>query len=406
MNNIDDFIKRLEELEGDCTSLLQQTNDSLDKILNSINNFSSDVEQISSTFEEMTHLEKEDYVFIVFCAVLQVCRQYFITDFKERLTDKEAAKEVKGKESKEKSDRNKKRYYCSTSKIISNPVPFDALEHDKKIHTGISGRNHRTKCLGHYPEFGYIFGTANIMTSTVTTKEGFANIQTYHVKTETLIRNYFYKKTGKIFSKSLNKDYIYSKANTSKMFEKCYSRIKDNPKEGIPALLAALAKEHEHLRSDERSIQSLPFPFLSFTPEISKSLQEYGFDYINIKTIGKQAAYSSLVNLITEVIYYAYHLGKQINSNKSLNKLVIDDLAKVRLRKIINVANVISTSTNFVSIVVGIFTNNLELVRKFDLGGGLVTFYNLSNSVDFMLRVKEEFIRNEIKIKNLENEII
>ena len=390
------LLSQMNCLEESFKALSDDVKNSYDRVLSSIENFSDDINRIDKEFEALTNLKREDYPFIIFCAGLQAFRQYFITDFKERLTDQQAAKEVKG-DKEEKSDRNKTRYYCSIEKIVTNPVPFDAFEHDDNIKTGISGSNHRTTCLGHYPELGYVFGTANILTSTITKKEGLANIQTYHVKTEAITRDYHYKKTGVTVSRTSNKDFIYSKAHTSKMFEHCYNRIKDNPKKGIPALIAAVAKEHEHLRSDEKSKQSLPFPFLSFTPEMAETLRDYGLDYINIKTIGKQAAYSYFVNLITEVIYYAYHIGKQLPNVYNVKDVKIDNTVKVRLRKIINVANVISTSTNLSVVIVGIFTGNLDLIRKLDIGGELVTTRNLSNSADFMIKVKEEYILSEMK---------
>ena len=389
------ILSQMNCLEEDFMALSEDVKNSYDRVISSIDNFSEDVKRIDKEFEDLTHLKREDYPFIIFCAGLQAFRQYFVTDFKERLTNQQAAKEVKG-DKEEKSDRNKTRYYCSIKKIVTNPVPFDAFEHDHNIETGISGSNHRTTCLGHYPELGYVFGTANIMTSTITKKEGLANIQTYHVKTEAITRDYHYKKTGVIVSRTFDKDFIYSKAHTSKMFEHCYNRIKANPKKGIPALIAALAKEHEHLRSDEKSTQSLPFPFLSFTPELAETLRDYGLDYINIKTISKQAAYSYFVNLITEILYYAYHIGKELPNVKNVKDVKIDNIVKVRLRKIINVANVISTSTNLAVVIVGIFTGNLDLIRKLDIGGELVTTRNLSNSADFMIKVKEEFILSEM----------
>lgn len=395
----EELLARMDAYEAGLQQSSSVINESCNRLLDSISTFRKNVEEIDAEFERLTSLQKEDIPFVVFCAGLQAVRQYYITDFKKRLSDQDAAKEVKGQK-KEESDRNKTRYYCSTENIIKNPVPFDAIEHDDKIRTGISGRNHRTKCLGHYPELGYIFGTANIMTSTITKKEGLANIQTYHVTTESITRQYTYKKTGETKTHTKDKDFINARAHTDKMFEHCYNRIKDNPRKGIPALLAALAKEHEHLRSDEKSKQSLPFPFLSFTPEIAESLREYGLDYINVKTVAKQAAYSCFVNLITEVLYYAYHVGKQIPNVKSASDIKINDLTKTRLKKIINVANVISTSTNLMAVIVGIFTSNLDLIRKWDVGGTFVTLHALSSSADYIIELKETYIKEQMKIKN------
>ena len=111
------ILEQMESLESDLTSIREETNNSFKRVIDSIEHFSKNVKDIDAKFEEMTHLKKEDYVFILFCAGLQACRQYFITDFKERLTDSEAAKEVKG-EKEEKSSRNKSRYYCSIKNMV------------------------------------------------------------------------------------------------------------------------------------------------------------------------------------------------------------------------------------------------------------------------------------------------
>lgn len=398
---MDDELKKMEEdlkrIESDLIKLDKQNNAKYSEIITSSKEFPRNIEKIEHEFEQLTGLQKEDYIFVLLCAGLQACRQYLFTDFNERLSDKEAAQEIKG-DKLEYSNRNKVRYYCSIDKIIANPVPFDAVEHKSNVKPGISGVNHRVKCLGHYPILGYVFGTANIMTSTVTIKEGIAQCKTYHVKTESIGQERFYKKTGKSKIYTMEKDYIYAKAHTGKMFNHCYERIKKNPKEGLLALVTALGKEHEHLRSDEKTKQSLPFPVLSFTPEIAEKLSEYGLDYINLKTVAKQASYSYLVNLVIEVIYYAYQIGKRAWNARNVKDIMqIDDMIRVRLKKILNVANVISTSTNLVVGIVGLITGNMNLIKKIDIGGEVVTLYSLASSADFMLQVKKEYVLSEIQ---------
>lgn len=390
------MIEDLNRIESDLINLDRQNDANYNSILTSSKEFASNIEKMEYEFEQLTGLQKEDYIFVLLCAGLQACRQYLITDFDERLSDKEAAKEVKG-DKLEYSNRNKMRYYCSIDNMIVNPVPFDAVEHKSNIKPGISGINHRVKCLGHYPILGYVFGTANIMTSTVTVKEGITQCKTYHVKTELIEQKRFYERTGKSKIYAMKKDYIYAKAHTKKMFNYCYERIKKNPKEGLLALVTALGKEHEHLRSDEKTKQSLPFPVLSFTPEIAEKLSEYGLDYINLKTVVKQTSYSYLVNLIIEVIYYAYQIGKNALNAKDAEEIMqIDDKVRVRLKKILNVANVISTSTNLIVGIVGLILGNIDLIKKIDIGGEFVTLHSLASSADYILQVKKEYILNEI----------
>ena len=52
------------------------------RLSESVSNFSGNLDAIDKQFEEITSLQKEDYIFIVFCAALQAYRQYFVTDFK------------------------------------------------------------------------------------------------------------------------------------------------------------------------------------------------------------------------------------------------------------------------------------------------------------------------------------
>lgn len=402
---LNEILKKLGSLKGDLYNLEENVSEQYKNVTKSVTNFKNDIDKIEKEFDELTKLHKEDYYFVFFCAALQAFRQYQITNFKERLSDKEAAKEVKGTNT-EKSDRNKTRYYCSITNMISNPVPFDAMEHNEKINTGISGANHRAKCLGHDPILGYIFGTANIMTSTLTVKEGLANVRTFHVKTATIEQTRFYKKTFETKNYHFQKDFIDAKADTGLMFEHCWNRIKENPRKGMVALLTALAKEHEHLRSDEKTKQSLPFPFLNLTPEITQYLGEYGFDYLNFKTIAKQSSYSYFINLITEILYYAYLIGKRTSlaNSKELDKekIQITNPEKVRLKKIINIANVIAVSTNLSTVFIGLLEGNLNLIRKFDIGGELVTLRSLVKSADFMIKVKEEYISENINKLNQE----
>ena len=389
----DELYAKFNSLSQEFEIELETSTQGLERLEHSVTNFSKNLNEIDQRFEELTKLKTEDYIFIVFCAAMQAYRQYFLTDFKPRLSDAEAARQVKG-DCEEMSSRDKRRYYCSLNNIVSNPVPFDTSQHADHISPGISGKNHRWKCLGHYPTLGYVFGTANIMTSTVTVKEGLMGIDTYHVSTEQIFKN------GPKRSYSYMGDIISSKAHTDKMFEHIYHRIKSNPEEGITALIMALAKEHEHLRSDEYSTQSLPFPILSFTPSISEELHNWGLDYINLKTVATQAGYSIVVNLITKILYLAYQTGKQLLNAKTINEVHLDSTIKTRCEKILNVANIIASSTNLASVLVGILTGNLNLLRKFDIGGEIITLVQLARSSKFINQLKYEYVKHEVESLN------
>jgi len=139
------------------------------------------IQNAYNKFEKYTKLSKEDDVWLITTTVMQTARQMLLNKLKNRLDDKEAAKKVKS--GKERSNRSKE-YYASIEEIYSNPVPFDTIQKEKDIwktpdDPKLSGFNHRYKTLGHDPILGLIFGTANIMTNTLT----LSNFKSYHVHT-------------------------------------------------------------------------------------------------------------------------------------------------------------------------------------------------------------------------------
>ena len=96
----------------------------------------------------------------------------------QRGDDKTAAKNTKG-HNVEHSNRVHRLYNPSINEIITNPVPFDAIYGGKDYGLGIGGGfTHRAKTIGHDPLLGWIFGTMNIATSTVTVSDG---LQSFHV---------------------------------------------------------------------------------------------------------------------------------------------------------------------------------------------------------------------------------
>ena len=83
-------------------------NEQLNSLQNLIRDWPSYSGNVQEEFNRLTGLQKEDYYFIFLCATLQGMRQYLVTDFKERLSDQEAAKLTKGNK-KESSSRGNAR---------------------------------------------------------------------------------------------------------------------------------------------------------------------------------------------------------------------------------------------------------------------------------------------------------
>lgn len=94
-------------------------------------------------------------------------------------------------------------------------------------------------------------------------------------------------------------------------------------------------------------------------------------------TIGKQATYASLINMIIAMIHGMFFVGENEMERKSY---------EVRTRKIISYSNFIATSTNLAVVAV------TKEFNKLDLGGIAVTIYNLIMNDKFTRQIKEEFI--------------
>jgi hypothetical protein len=335
-------------------------NEQLNSLQNLIRDWPSYSGNVQEEFNRLTGLQKEDYYFIFLCATLQGMRQYLVTDFKERLSDQEAAKLTKGNK-KESSFRGNARLCQSIDKIRLNPVPFDAISGGKELKAGVSGYNHRFVCPGHDPILGYLFGTINIMTGTITVIKGLKptgdlldfGLKNYYVKTEILnfIKN---DKEIQIF-----RDFLKEEVGPfSELLDAVAKRIKKDKKEGLQALCEALFKEYEHLNSDKKSSQSLPIPCIGMiSPDLASEFSKAGLDFENLETIGKQYTYSYIINTIISMLYYALH--------KTTDGY--EDKHKVRIQKILNVANTIATSSNLVyCLVTSIFNENNWFIRHFE----------------------------------------
>ena len=326
-------------------------------------NASQTLNDLNTEFEKQTGLTKTDIMFLFFATALQCVRQYVLTGFPERLDDQTAAKATKG-HVEEHSNRYHQWYHPSLEEIINNPVPFDAMDGSPYFELGLSGRTHRKKTLGHDPVLGWIFGTANIATSTLTT----VDFTSYHVKTGAEMR----------------RDRITNHAQTTSVFYYTKEKLLNNGIEGKKIIAASLIKEAVHLKSDINTKESLPFPVVPvFSTELTKTLASYGFDMANIVTVGKQATYAALINTLIGMIHYMAHDFNKGESRK---------LYEVRTRKILSYSNYIASASNLLYVTISAAFGNGAAFRKLDIGGFVVTLYRLISDSNFIQKVKEEFI--------------
>lgn len=353
---------------------------------------------IERDFSNATKLNGVDIGFLFFATALQCVRQYFLTRFKlgdERPEDGKAASDTWGHR---KTHSNRGIYYYNPSfqEIKTNPVPFDAIQqadHLKGVFKDTGRFGHRTT-LGHDPILGWVVGTANIATSTLTTWD----LRSYHVKTGSSKHDKMVEiaDTTSVFthtaSKLLAKEGQFADHNLQD------GMLKENKAARFagPAIIAlSLILEWDHLISDIDSRKSLPFPIVTaISPDLAGTLAKYGIDMCNIKTVGKQASYSVLINYLVATIHRMLY-----NESSGLSQ----SMYEVKTRKILTYSNVIASASNIIAVAIteaiAIATDNGDLMVKgakyLDVGGLAVTLYRLINDYKFIKEVKLEFMEKQ-----------
>lgn len=343
-------------------------------------NFKDYIDEIDMNFAKKTKLTKIDMAFLTLATGLQVLRQYALAP-KERTNDKQAAEDAHKKNDKQndkffdKEDptNSKKYYYVSMGDIldVSRYVPYDITNGSKKFGLGGLdkglGSDHRFKVPGHDPILGLIYGTANILTNTITTYTQ----QSCHVK--------------KVADSSGNEvPQIYAKASTKEVFVK----VKDRFETDKPAVVAALIKQIYHIKSDELSKEGIPIPLISqLSPVLAKELADYGNDWANAKQVAKQAAVAVLIDYIIAILHRLLYDGQTDMDLK---------LYKVRTMKILDYSGAIASASNIIYVGISSAMGNESASNKLDIGGIAYTVWKLVKDRKYMADVKKEFLDSNL----------
>lgn len=252
----------------------------------------------------------------------------------------------------------------------SGVCPYDAQNNGPDGFEDGGRGQHRVNTLGHDPLLGWIFGTANLMTCSISCSKrfGFAN---HHVEYP-----------GGVFGMR----YPYAE-----MFNDVYKSTKEDKYR----LAAALFAQGAHLRSDKYTERGLPIPFIEvFSEDLAGKLYSEQYDYLcllkDLKKVGMQAVLSILINMIVGFVHKMYYDEEKDGSDK--------ELYEVRTRKILLISNLLASGGNI------LYCAFSEDWKKLDLGGILVSLYRLVSDVRFMTRVKKQFIQQEID-KSIEKEL-
>lgn len=337
-----------------------------------------DLERINEEFSKTVNLNKTDIAFLFIAAALQTLRWILTPELGEkvngetRIDDKTGVAKVKqkkneyvnnhkewdkGKESQ--GRRGRRREGKSWEEIIYSSVPYDATKGSPAQNVKLEGKYHRYKTLGHDPILGWVFGTANILTDTITLN----NFTSYRIE---------------------KMKFTSEKVLLPFVFEESYHWIKDD----FHRLPAAIFRQGLHFESDKYTKLGLPIPILGvFSENISGKLYKNQYDYLcltqDIKKVGISAGIAVIINMIIGLVHGLFY-----NEEKDGDR----ELYEIRTRKILMYSNIIASSSNVIAVCI---TKN---PKKLDIGGLIVTLSRMFTDIRFISRVKQEFIEGELAI--------
>lgn len=345
-----------------------------------VNNLPQYIANVDEEFERLTKIQNKDLPFLVFASTLQVGRQLLSSKLKTRLTDQESANSTPF-HNEEHSDRRTRKYYATKTEIANNPVPFDAIRKSEVVKNNnnpkLNGFNHRYTAVGHDPLLGLVFGTANIMTKTITVTKGKFLYDTYHVGSGLASNG----------SGTYNIDMLTNQASTSLMFEHICSRLKTEKRDGWEALAMSLGKEIVHLLSDVRTAKSLPLPVISSaSPDLSRILNLCGIDTLSATMFTVDLLLSKLIDM---AIAYTHTLCYNPQKDGSLETFT------VRTKNIIYYSNLISVASTTIQTLFRAYMGDEDAILKFDFGGAISSLNVIWNTPLIISDMKSDYIRNK-----------
>lgn len=249
--------------------------------------------------------------------------------------------------------------------ILYQTPAYDVTRGSKDLGINMGGAFHRLYTLGHDPILGWLFGTMNILTDTVTLN----TFQTFRVTRNPM----------RITDETLTIGSLFS--------ESC-----EQVKMDWLNLPAAVFVQAQHFTSDRFTKLGLPVPVLSVINEdFASKLYKENYDSLcfsrDLKIVGSLFLVSKLIDML---ISLTHRLFCGPGEDK--------ELFEVRTRKILLISNIMASSS---SIVYAVFTSN---PKNLDIGSLFNTITRLFTDIRFILRIKREFIENEISAR-LQKEI-
>jgi len=396
----EEFQKRRSELQcktDDLFSEIESHSKEEMRTINVLHKAPQILNRLEQTFEDRTSLSKTDCVLLFLATALQLVRIYLLPKFEEKYKQEDriphnddTIKKMEHEEiNKYKKDhqhwtsiKGKKNYRSWQEIAFTVKVPYDATRHSGE---GFNNRNmhggqHRVKSLGHDPVLGWIFGTCNIITDTITIapecKLGEKKIRIPYVES---------------YDVDMGSNFCWkNRTSTFSVFNNSIESVKEDKHR----LAAAVFAQGLHLASDKYTNLGLPIPFLSLIDQDEAyEIYKKGYDYLDynydiqiLSRTMKSAERAMLINAIISRLHFLFYNPQEEPNMK---------LYAVRTRKILSYSNLLATTSDVIQTAFRVYNGDKNALENFDIGGFLVTLYRLISDVTFIQKIKEEFIFKE-----------
>lgn len=369
-------VPEADSLEEYYSEILSVTEDD-----NVVDQYKDDIENVTQEFLVKTRIQKADWGFLFFATMLQCVRIFVLNKMIDKATELERANVKGGREDKlhEFQDKVLSRFskgktaygtdmYASLEAIITmRGVPYDATsplnEEIKKLKL-FKGANHRFSTLGHDPILGLIFGTANILTNTITTN-----------KKILIITN------SVVYDDELRNPRIGGMVSTIEMLKSAAKRFEDDK----ASVAAAIIKQLIHIGTDLYTPCGIQLPFESLF--LSNTTVEKLTKYISTGDVIKVGASAEMSMMINSIIAGIHGCSLLFDDKKENCE---EELLEARTRKIIMYSNLLASSSNLISAAL---SND---IKKVDWGGIMVTIYRLFSDANFIVNLEREYLDNRL----------
>ena len=354
----------------------------------SVKEYGENLDRIDYEFKQLTKLQDSDAAFLIGATALQVIRVLLINWLtKIELAGKgsleTSLKDLQKKifKSFDKTPGENHLLYASKRHILENRgVPYDATSFADFNNGMFKGANHRFGTLGHDPLLGLIFGTANIMTNTITCPPSNSMFKGIDLGPKTF--NVVYDIGGQNpHIVSVDPFGVSAQFLTPLMLASAANRILVEP----DAAAAALIKQIIHIGTDLYTPMGIQLPFANLI--LDKATTEKLTSYVNmgdIVKVGGQAAGAIAINWLVAALHGCSLFYKD-NGTKFYS-----EMHQVRTKKILLISNSIATSS---SVIQAAITKN---PRNLDIGGAAVLIYRLFTDMKFISKLKQEFMTSEL----------